>query len=205
MANENEDSPRSVSRRTVLKIVAGSAGAAVNLPILKGAAIACQAHVAGPAQAAAASVTFTPKFFSTGQLQTLAVVAEIIIPADDHSPGAREARVHEYIDTIIAESPAETRKVWTDGLAALDAMASERHGRGFADCSPDQQVALIEKIARNEENPETLEEKFFLAAKRATIDGYYTSEIGIHQDLQYQGNTALLEFPGCTHQAHGKQ
>ena len=38
--------------------------------------------------------------------------------------------------------------------------------------------------------------------QQTTIDGYYTSAIGIHQDLEYQGNTALAEFPGCTHPEH---
>ena len=70
------------------------------------------------------------------------------------------------------------------------------------DCAPDEQVALVEKIAQNEEHPSTPEERFFVAAKRATVDGYYTSAIGIHQDLEYQGNTAVAEFPGCTHAEH---
>jgi len=42
-----------------------------------------------------------------------------------------------------------------------------------------------------------------MAVKRATIEGYYTSAIGIHQGLQYQGNTALSEFPGCGSGAQG--
>jgi hypothetical protein len=60
----------------------------------------------------------------------------------------------------------------------------------------------MEKISRNEDQPVTLEEKFFVALKAATIDGYYTSKIGIHQDLGYQGNTVVIDFPGCTHGEH---
>jgi hypothetical protein len=52
--------------------------------------------------------------------------------------------------------------------------------------------------------PQTLEERFFKAIKNMTIDGYYTSKIGIHQELQYKGNTYLKEFKGCTHPEHQK-
>jgi len=40
-------------------------------------------------------------------------------------------------------------------------------------------------------------ETFFVVAKEWTIRGYYTSEIGIHKDLRYQGNQFLAEFVGC--------
>jgi hypothetical protein len=40
-------------------------------------------------------------------------------------------------------------------------------------------------------------EQFFVMAKQATIHGYYTSEIGIHKELQYKGNRAIVEFVGC--------
>ena len=139
-----------------------------------------------------------------GQLETVAAVAETIIPTDEHSPGARAARVHEFIDTIVADSPAETKKLWIDGLAALDSTAREQYGKPFGSCMPDQQTELLQKTSLHEDHPLTLQERFFHAAKSATVDGYYTSQIGIHQDLQYQGNTALAEFPGCTHEAHQK-
>jgi hypothetical protein len=53
------------------------------------------------------------------------------------------------------------------------------------------------ELAGNEDPHGSLEERFFVALKRAAIDGYYTSRIGIHQDLQYQGNEAVRGFPGC--------
>jgi hypothetical protein len=61
---------------------------------------------------------------------------------------------------------------------------------------------MVRKMSLGEGNPSTLEERFFVAVKRATVDGYYNSEIGIHQDLQYQGNTFLPEFKGCTHASY---
>jgi hypothetical protein len=53
--------------------------------------------------------------------------------------------------------------------------------------------------ARNEKHPATALEHFFAALKLMTINGYYTSAIGIHRDLQYKGNTALPDYYGCTY------
>ena len=60
-----------------------------------------------------------------------------------------------------------------------------------------QQNELLIVISKNEKDPKTVEERFFKTAKNATIDGYYTSEIGIHKELKYRGNTYLKEFKGC--------
>jgi hypothetical protein len=193
-----------VSRRKALKIIVGSAGAAVSLPVLheSGArACAAECHVARPA-AAPFGPARAPKFFNESQVKTLEALSETIIPADQHSPGAKAARVPEYIDEIIADADESTKSLWTLGLTAVDKMAEQEYQKKFADCAPSEQIALLEKIARNEEHPSTPEDRFFVAVKRATIDGYYTSAIGIHQDLEYQGNTALPEFPGCTHPEH---
>jgi hypothetical protein len=146
-----------------------------------------------------------PKFFSDQQVQTLAVVSDLIIPDDDHSPGARAARVYEYIDTIVSESDSKTKQLWTDGLAALDATAKVEYGKVFVECTAAQQMALLAIISRHEDHPGTTQEQFFVTVKRATIAGYYTSAIGIHQELEYQGNTALADFPGCRHPDHGSQ
>ncbi len=180
--------------------MAKSAGAAFGgqtLVPLVGAGRACQAAalVAAPAPA-------PPGFFNPEQLRTLDALAEAIIPADDHSPGARAARVPFYIDTVVAEAGEIQKKFWTSGLAAIDKMAGTERGRNFVDCNAEEQAALLGKLSAHEDHPGTPEERFFVALKRATIDGYYTSEIGIHQELEYQGNTALGEFEGCTHERH---
>ena len=57
-------------------------------------------------------------------------------------------------------------------------------------------------MAAHEEQPIAELELFFRRLKGMTIDGYYTSRIGIHQDLRYKGNTPQPEFTGCTHSAH---
>ena len=199
-----------VSRRAALKAIAESAGAAASFTILNNArpsegwVVAGRmgdSLVQGPVEAAQVP---TLKFFSVPQIRAIDALSETIIPADEHSPGSRAAQVSAYIDTILAESDERRKTFWTDGLAAIDKMAEAEYERKYADCSPEEHNTLLRRLSENEEHPQTLEERFFVAIKRATIDGYYTSAIGIHQELEYQGNGALAEFEGCTHEEHGK-
>jgi hypothetical protein len=192
------------TRRRTLKIMAGSAAATIGLPIVIDAAPQTVSHAAHTQAHDAPTGPYVLKYFSAEQAQTVDALAEVIIPADDHSPGAKAARVHEYIDEVVSSSPDAVKKLWADGLAAMDRMARDAYGQEYARTTGAQQSALMEKISRNEERPSTLEEKFFGVLKAATIDGYYTSTIGIHDDLKYQGNTVVVEFPGCVHDEHKK-
>jgi hypothetical protein len=191
-----------LSRRELLKIIAGSAGSVISFPILSNAAPHDSAHLNHMEPPVVNLAAYTPKLFNTHQLETIATLSEIIIPTDKHSPGARAAGVHEYIDDLIADSEESQKALWMQGLAAVDKMTELQHGKQFVVCPAEQQVALIEEISKNEEKPTRLEEQFFVAIKKATVDGYYTSEIGIHKEIEYQGNTVVLDFKGCTHEEH---
>ena len=57
-------------------------------------------------------------------------------------------------------------------------------------------------MASAEPEPKTRVERFFARLKLMTVDGYYTSAIGIHRELEYKGNAVLTEFPGCGHEEH---
>ncbi len=204
-AHESDGLPSRLSRRAALQVIAGSAGA-LSFPILNNAQhpsgqVAGLSHQLPVAQGAARA--YSPKFFDAQQIRTIEAICETIIPADNHSPGAKAARVYAYIDTIVADSDEERKNFWRKGLAAIDKMAAAEYGEPYTACTPEQQIALLEKLSANEEHPHTLDERFFVAVKRATIEGYYTSEVGIHKELEYQGNTALEEFEGCKHKEHG--
>jgi hypothetical protein len=138
-----------------------------------------------------------PKFFSRNEFEMLDVLSEIIIPADDHSPGAHAAQVAQFMDELISQSPEKTKQLWRQGLVRIEGMANAKYRRRFTACSAAEQTALMRLISQNEESPQQPEEKFFADLKRATIDGYYRSAIGIHQDLQYQGNKYVRAFPEC--------
>ena len=200
------DDKDQVTRREAIKSIGVGVGVIASLPVLSQGAGAQNAashdhsaHAASTAQVAKARQL---KFFTAEENRTIIEVSERIIPADDHSPGAKAAQVNDYIDLVISESSEATKQTWREGLAAINKMSSEKFGKPFADATIDQQVELLKAISANEQNPRTVEERFFRTIKYSTIDGYYTSEIGIKKELQYKGNAFLKEFTGCTHPEH---
>ena len=138
-----------------------------------------------------------PKMLSRAQFETLEMLVDAIIPTDDRSPGAKDARVADYIDLLLSEVDRTLTLEWFGGLAALDAEATSRFRAPFSRLGASQVDAIMQIASRNERSPQTPLETFFVMAKQATIRGYYTSEIGIHQDLRYKGNQFLREFVGC--------
>jgi len=137
------------------------------------------------------------KVLSPLQFEALEVLVEAIIPTDDRSPGAKQARVADYIDLLLSEVDRDVALQWFGGLAALDAEAMSRFRSPFSRLGAGQVDAILQIISRNETAPQTALETFFVMAKQATIRGYYTSNIGIHQELRYKGNQFLREFVGC--------
>ena len=124
-------------------------------------------------------------------------LSEIVIPADGHSPGARAAQVAAYIDQTLAESFDEPPKQeFRDGLQVVDKLCREMHHVSFLDASPEQRVGVVARMARNEKNPKKPEEHFYAHIKGRTAHAYYSSKIGIHQEIDYKGNTMLNEFEG---------
>ena len=138
-----------------------------------------------------------PKFFTPAEFAMVDELTELVIPADDHSPGARAANVAAYIDARLAEAfePQEPEK-WRAGLQSVDALSRKMHDRAFMEGSPPQRVAVMSRMAENEKHPKAPEQVFFVELKGATAHAYYTSKIGIHQEMEYKGNTILQEFVG---------
>ena len=189
-----------ISRRTVLKVIAVSAGAAGASKVLgqnphphTGVEMLPPAEPSTPA---------APRFFNATELTTIAVISDLIIPSDEQSKGAQEAGVPAFIDVMVSESSVETKNLWRNGLAAVERLSQKEFGKSFNIATPEQQLALVKEIARNEYQPRKIEERFFVAIKGLTVDGYYTSQIGIHEDLRYKGNAYLKDFTGCTHPEH---
>jgi hypothetical protein len=184
-----------VSRRAALRALGAGAGAAALLPWLSDEGLLAftdlQRRKASP----------KPKVVPVARFATLEALVEAIIPADDHGPGAKQARVADYIDLLLSESDDELKLQWLGGLETLDAEAAARFGMAFAKLDASSTDILMAAISRNEQAPETPLETFFTMTKHATIHGYYTSEIGIHKELRYKGNQILPEFVGCATEA----
>ncbi len=162
------------------------------------ATIAASIDVSDAAAAQAVSAAARPAtFFTRAELALVDELSEMIIPTDDHSPGARAATVAPYIDGRLSEAvDAADRSTWREGLQRIDQASRQATGRAFLESSPEQRVALLQKIAGSESQPETPEARFFVKLKSRVVQAYYTSEIGIKQELEYKGNTYLGEFSG---------
>src|SRR5881396_4187176 len=179
------DAPKHLESLSRREMIAATAAALVT-PLLQAGAVTTQPAVGVPG-----------KFLTAVEYALLDELTELIIPADDHAPGARAAGVAGYIDGRLAESWEEQpRKVWRDGLKRVDALCQKMHGQPFLKATSEQQVAVLSRMAQNEFHPKSEEEKFFAELKRRTVTAYYTSEIGIHKEMEYKGNTLLKEFAG---------
>lgn len=169
-----------------------------------GAAIAVAVAGLGDAEAAqnrrrtgAGGKSLTPRFFTREEFAIVDELTELIIPADDHSPGARAAQVATYIDFRLSESLDEQPKTfWRNGLKLVDSLSQEMHGKPFLQSSAEQRVALLTRMSENEGKPSKPEERFFRELKSRTVRAYYTSKIGIHSELEYKGNTYQKEYAG---------
>jgi gluconate 2-dehydrogenase gamma chain len=157
--------------------------------------------VAGPGLAAA-NAPPAALFFSSGEFAAVALLSERIIPTDESSPGARAAGVAERIDSVLWGASPERKTSWRDGLAAVERACRERFGKPLAEVGDEQHDALLTTLSQNEAKPVTPAERLFAALKAETISAYYTSQIGLVKELQYQGNAYLADFPGCTHEKH---
>lgn len=159
---------------------------------LTGAAFAVQV----PFQLSAAEPG-KPLYFNKDEFATLETLTELIIPTDDHSPGAKDAGVAAYIDKTVAEAfRPEEKSQWRNGLASVNALSQSMNGKPFNSATSKQQVAVLTKMAHNEKGPQTPEEKFFTQLKQTTAFAYYSSSVGIHKDINYKGNVLLQQFVG---------
>src|ERR1700724_1518345 len=142
-------------------------------------------------------------------LATGAVLRNMIINQAD-TPGAKAARVNEFIDVILTEwATEEERQTFLNGLAGVDKQREELFGKNFVDASPQQQVTLLramddysanERAEKREKHGNTVPEfdthlkgNFYDVFRGITLHGYYTSEIGVTQELKLQ------IIPGAQH------
>jgi len=151
----------------------------------------------GEALAAQAPAAARQTFFTPDELALVDELSELIIPTDEHSPGARAAKVAAYIDSRLAEAWEEQERIdWREGLKKIDQLSREAAGAPFMQASTDQRIAVLTRMARNEKEPRQPEELFFAKLKSSVVRAYYTSEIGIKQEMEYKGNSYLTEFVG---------
>jgi hypothetical protein len=190
---KNEPTDFRQDRRSWLKTSATVLGSAL-LPL---PAVSDQTAAPSPDTRPADAESASP-FFTPAEHTLVEELAETIIPADSHSGGAKAAKVADYIGHVVGASVDEQRKaLWKEGLRLIDAMSQHRAGKSFVDASPEERSAVLTILSDNDALTDLPEIRLFNDLKHLTVRGYYTSKIGIHDELEYKGNKVLMEFVGC--------
>jgi gluconate 2-dehydrogenase gamma chain len=127
-------------------------------------------------------------FFDAHEMKTISILVDIIIPKDETSGSATDAKVPEFIEFIVKDMPRHKTPL-RGGLRWLDMQCLKRYDVDFASCTPKQQIEMVDAIAYPEKAAPEMSQgvAFFNLMRDLTATGFFTSEIGI-KDLGYVGN-----------------
>lgn len=128
-------------------------------------------------------------FFTELEMQKLNVLVDIIMPADEISESATQAKVPEFIEFMMKDQPSN-QTIFRGGLMWLDHQANERNSKSFLEISDSQRMEIIDDIAWPDKASKEFETgvKFFNVLRNMTVTGFYTTDIGF-KDIGYVGNT----------------
>ena len=191
-----------MDRREAVKRISTLLGVAISGPTMAGMLAGCQAAE-------------TVQTLTATQHELLAVMTEHIIPQTD-TPGARDARVADYIDSMLTHFyPEDRRQKFLDDMKAVDVMTKEQYGQSFINCSDEEQfhvldaldaAAFPDRASMTKDEQEAFRQQraaegrpFIMTLKELTLAGYYTSEVGATQELRinpmvpYRGDIPFSE------------
>jgi len=187
-----------MDRRSSLKILAATALGAT-LP-------GCGPRDVERAAAAARELdgsfaTYTHRFFTDHEMRTVRVLADLVIPADERSGSATDARVPEFID-FMASEVADLQIPLRGGLAWLDRSTRESAGARFAEAADGDRRRVLDAIAWPETAAPDLSHgvRFFTLFRDLCASGFFTSRMGM-EDVGYTGNSPVPRWDGCPDEA----
>jgi hypothetical protein len=202
-----------LKRRDALRKIAWGGLGAATAPLWVenlGALAHARAHAHAPQAASPPSEAWTPKVLDAHQDELVTTLSELIIPQTE-TPGAKAAFVNRFIDAVLADADDADRDSFLRGLAWMDDRSQKVFGVEFVQADAAQQAALLTPLAA--EKNRSLEDQigeeawtgrpFFEALKAMTVMGYYTSEVGMKQELGEDGSLFFAAFNGCVHPEHG--
>ena len=128
-------------------------------------------------------------FFTAHEMATIAILCDIIIPKDDISGSATDAKVPDFIEFIVKDKP-EHQIPMRGGLRWLDMQCLKKYNADFKTASSTQQIEMVDAIAYPKKATPQMKAgvSFFSLIRNLTVTGFYTSKIGI-EDIGYKGNT----------------
>jgi len=169
-----------INRREALRKTALIMGAAVSASTVAAFLEGCKTRP---------DLTYKPVFFNEDQALLISEASQIIIPKTD-TPGAKEAGVPNFIDTLVKDCyKEEEQKKLLEGLNEFDQNATKVFGKRFIEGSPEQQLDYLKKVHDEAVNAKKADPKtpqpFILKLKELTLLGFFLSEPGATQVLQY--------------------
>ena len=188
-----------MDRRKSLKVLAlGTLSAGLLLDACKGADKKNGPKIAGKAEPAFDGMAeekahykevVSTTFFTPEEMATITVLADIIIPKDEISGSASDAKVPDFIEFIVKDKP-EHQLPMRGGLRWLDMQCLTRFDHTFTSCNTQQQITMVDAIAYPEKAKAEMMQgvAFFNLMRNLTASGFYTTEIGV-KDVGYMGNT----------------
>jgi glucoside 3-dehydrogenase (cytochrome c) hitch-hiker subunit len=192
-----------MSRRKAVKnmtLVLGAASSVPALAGLSGEALLAEGesihqHVTAKV---ASNSTAALKVFNSHQNQTVITLSELIIPQTT-TAGAKAAKVNEFIDVFLSSGTPSKRQEFLEGLEWIDLRSQALFQKSFVQATPEQQTELLMRLSVPNSTETTSGQNFFKLIKSLTVFGYYTSKVGIDEELKFEG---WVEYKGCTHPEH---
>ena len=151
---------------------------------------------------------YVPKFFTAKEWRTVRVLADYVIPRDDKSGSATDARAPEYMDFVLNDelTNENNRIAMRGGLAWLDTECRKRFdGKTFILATDAERRQVLDDIAypRKAKPEHAYGVTFFNRFRDMTAAGFYSSKMG-WDDLRYMGNVAIPVWNGCGDAANTK-
>jgi gluconate 2-dehydrogenase gamma chain len=199
------DDDQEMSRRDVLKLAAVSPLASVAAsPQME----RVERFMASLAAAEEQQQGYVPKFFTAKEWRTVRVLADYVIPRDDRSGSATDAKAPEYMDFVLNDelTSENNRIAMRGGLAWLDNECRKRfNGKTFILATDAERRAVLDDIAypRRAKPEHAAGVTFFNRFRDMTAAGFFSSAMG-WRDLQYIGNVFNPNWNGCGDAANAK-
>jgi gluconate 2-dehydrogenase gamma chain len=183
-------------RKSIKALMIGTVGAGV---LVEACTSADKKNIAGSADASLddrmqeekaylAKMAKEANFFNEHEMATITVLGNIIMPKDEVSGSASDAKVPEFIEFIVKDMPSHQTPL-RGGLRWLDLHCYKLYEKAFVNLSAAQQITVVDSIAYPEKAAKELAQgvSFFNLMRDLVTTGFYTTEIGI-KDLGYVGN-----------------
>ncbi len=145
------------------------------------------------------------KFFTDEEKEKLAILVDIVMPADEESPAATEVGAVDFIDFMMIDQPYNQTRM-RGGMMWLDFESNEKFGKQFLELNQDETMEIIDLVAWPDKATPEYEGgvKWFNMVRNFAATAFFSTEAG-WKYMDYKGNTpnAWDGVPDEVMQKHG--